>query len=207
MQAGPTKSVVHEMESKGAACLGLVCDSDKQNILPGMVGVSAYYPVHMAVLHNHTHAEDSVQLFGRLDKLPGYAHISLSPTSNQQKGVFLLFFTTNIALGVDEVTLAEIAIEFPENHPKDVFSLEAFLTRSHAMDFTFATKYGLPLAWIHYSIDGLVKIVSDFLVLISPMMRKDWLPKRVLRDRLNLSVGSNAEAVVAQRPSKRARLV
>jgi hypothetical protein len=126
MQAGPTKSVVHEMESKGAVCLGLVCDGDKQNILPGMVGVSAYYPVHMAVLDNHTHAEDSVQLFGRFDKLLGYAHISLSPTSNQQKGDFLRFFATNIALGVDEVTLAKIAIEFPDNHPKDVFSLEAF---------------------------------------------------------------------------------
>jgi hypothetical protein len=126
VQGGIEEPVVHEMESKGAACLGLVCDGDKHEISPGMVGVSAYYPVHMAVLDNHTHAEDSVQLFGRFDKLPGYAHISLSPTSNQQKGVFPRFFTTNIALGVDEVTLAEIAIEFPEKHPKDEFSLEAF---------------------------------------------------------------------------------
>jgi hypothetical protein len=75
------------------------------------------------------------------------------------------------------------------------------------MDFPFYARDGHRLALIHYSIDGLVKVDSEYLVIIRPWMRKDWLPKLVRHDSITLPAASKAEVVAAQSPNKRARLV
>ena len=209
IQASPTELVVHEMDSQGAACLGLVYDGKNPKKLTATIEASAYYPVHMAVLGNDTKAEfeDSVQLFDRFDKLAYHASISLSGSSIEQNGVFLRFFTNNTTLSVNEYALTEVAIEFPQNHRTDTFEVQTFRSPTHAMFFFLVASDGHLLALIHYSVDGLVRIESESLVPVTPRMRKDWLPKLVRHHDMDLPAASIAKVVGVHPRNKRARLV
>jgi hypothetical protein len=100
----------------------------------------------------------------------------------------------NHTCAADPYLLIETAIQIPNRQLRSTLSPKASMTFGQAVHFLLLASYGHCLAAIHYSLDGLVSIESKSPDIITPFIRKNWLPKVVSQETTPLSAASDDEA-------------
>lgn len=195
---------VRVVEERGVACCGIFYAGEGNITKSGIVG-KAGYTVGMAMVSKLGGLPEFIRLWGPTAALPCCGTTSLFPISSQQHGFLLRFFAVDDSADKSRNRLFEIAVKFPENHPKDSFSLEGSMASSHELHFRLLASDGHCLASIHYSVDGLVKIESEAWVAITPTIRSDWLPKAVAQSGPSLASSQDDDPTPSERAAKRAR--
>jgi Hsp70 protein len=181
LAARSTNLQIRDVEDRGAACQGIVYDSKKQDLANLVLGKTGY-SVEMAIAPSCPGCKDSIRLFGSDVNLPCHKSQSLTPSSSAQAGVLLCLFTRDNAststAGLNLLTEAAIEFPNPTELPTSPCTIDATMSSNHGMHFILrAADDRSRLASIHYSVDGLVRIHSAYLVPITPRIRREWLPR------------------------------
>jgi hypothetical protein len=182
-----------ECQGAGAACRGIfydIRDDEMEQVIVGSPSCS----IEMATAPSSTCAGDALRLFGPDVNLPRPTSKSLTLSLSEQKGVLLRLFARNHTCAADPYLSIETAIQCPNRHLQSTFSLKASMTFGQAVHLLLLASDGHYLAATHYSLDGLVSIESKSPAVITPFIRKNWLPKVVSQEDTPLSASSDDEA-------------
>ncbi|ERF75095.1 hypothetical protein EPUS_04877 [Endocarpon pusillum Z07020] len=114
-----------------------------------------------------------VELFGPGDELPCHKAMTLIRSEVGQGGLLLRFVVVGAgSFPRGNYPLIKVAIEIPEEYSTNTIIMEASMTSSHALWFYVRVDGDHNLASIHRTVDGIVTIDSDHLVVVNPYIRQ-----------------------------------
>jgi hypothetical protein len=168
---------LQNIDSHGAAARGIVCNADQHGDKQAVVG-NVGYSISLGVASTSMQPE-FIPLWSPVVSLPCRASASLESSSGQQLGILLRLYVGDNTFPSTKNLLVEAAIKFSHHYIRPSLGLDASMSANRDLQFLLRYHGGRNLVSIKYSVDGAVSIDSDLLVVATPRIHKEWLPKVV----------------------------